>query len=137
MKVTREQLIERAILESIEVLKQVGCTYTVTDPGGKVHTNIVVERRRRRDFSELNITDRLLASSIGEDVFFQAPEGLDPSEIQPAVCGHATRVFGSKNYRSYIDRQRGGVVVMCGRKHGVDLASLLRYKEPKQEKEAA
>jgi hypothetical protein len=132
---TREQLIERAILESIDALKQVGCTYTVTDTSGRVYTN-VVERKRRNDFSALNITERLLQSSIGEEVFFQCPDGIEPMALQSAVCGHAFKVFGSDNYRTAVDRERRGVIVLCGRKRGINLAALSGYSNPEHQEAA-
>lgn len=122
MKVTREQLIERAMLEAIQTLEQIGCTYTITDHDGKVFSN-EAQRKRRRSYSSLNITQRMVESSIGDSVFFKCPEDVDPLELQSAIAGHAYKVFGSGNYSTTIDRDRAGVTVLCGKKRGVDLSA--------------
>lgn len=123
MRLTREQIIANALADAINTLNQIGASYTITDASGAVFTNIVASKKRN-DFSALNITNRLLDSSIGDEIFFESPAGIDPGELQSALGGHANKIFGSENYNTRLDRANNGVVVTCGKKRGPDLAAV-------------
>lgn len=127
MNTAREKIIANAIAHAVNTLEQLGCSYTITDANGAATSNVKQSHKRRNDFSALNITDRLLGSSIGEEIFFECPEGVDPLSLQSAICGHASKVFGSKeHYTTKADRNRKGVLVMCGMKRPIDLSSVIQ-----------
>lgn len=129
MNAAQEAVIANAIAQAIDTLDQLNCSYTITNADGAVITNIKPRHKKRNDFSALNITERLRGSSIGDEVFFECPEGVDPIALQASVCGHAGKVFGSKkNYKSRADRERNGVVVTCGVKKPVDLSAVLKKR---------
>jgi len=94
-----------ALKRAVAMLNAVSAKYYIEDADGNVTATEGLEaphvRKRARpqnNFRKTGYIETLVAMQPGDTVTFTAPEDLDASKFQSAICGQASSRFGKGNY---------------------------------------
>ena len=108
-----EEMKQLALTKAINMLTGLGVVYEVRD-GETIYGGLPKDdeqkryRTKRRDYTALNIKERLRAMQPGSvEQFDPAVVGVRACDLQGCITGHSYAIFGSGNY---ITTAKAGVV---------------------------
>ena len=98
---------EKTLQKALRTLEVLGVQYKVVCPDGTEYGELEVVRPKKvrgRVFAETGYLEKLQTLEIGEVLTLAPPEGIPAREMQPAVCGAASRNWGAGTYTTTVNQ---------------------------------